>query len=138
MTSALWDPDHTLSDLTDHLLAVIDDPTLLTAAVNALLRAGSAAGDVVVLSGHRGLDVVDANGDHSGRLKRVLRTLQHLNRIEARHLQDYEAALRAGGHVIGIRLHHAPEHQPMLDIVAAHGGRLINAYHALTVEELKA
>ena len=132
------DADEHLTDLTDHLVGIIDDPARADAAVRALVEAGVAERDVMLLAGPDDADdVVDPEGAHGGYVRRLLRALQWANRIEGERLQEYEEALEAGSRVVTVRMHGAPGHEPMLGILTAHGARTIHAYNALTVEDIK-
>ena len=129
--------DEDLTDLTDHLVGIIDEPARADDAVRALVDAGIPEGDVRLLAGSGDAGAVDPEGTRGGYVRRLLRTLQRANRIEGEHLKEYEQALREGSRVVTVRMHHAPDHQPMLRILAAHGARTIHAYNAMTVEDIR-
>ena len=69
---------HTLRNLTNRVMAVIDDAQHAQAAVETLERAGVPERELAALSGTEGAREIDADGAHSGGVKHALRALQRL------------------------------------------------------------
>ena len=86
---------HTLRNLTNRVIAVIDDPRQTQAAVETLERAGVADRDLATFSGEEGARQIDAEGVYSGGVKHILRGLQRLT-LEGAHLRKYQAELGSG------------------------------------------
>ena len=86
---------HALLNLTNRVMAVIDDAEHAQAAIETLERAGVPEHERAALSGTEGARDIDAEGTHSGGVKHALRALQRLT-VEGHHLRRYEAELARG------------------------------------------
>ena len=69
---------HTLRNLTNRVMAVIDDAEHARAAVETLERAGVPERELAALSGTEGAREIDAEGTYGGGVKHALRALQGL------------------------------------------------------------
>jgi hypothetical protein len=128
---------HTLRNLTNRVLAVIDDAQHADAAVDTLERAGIAEQELATLTGVEGAREIDAAGVHSGPMTHVLRALQSVT-VEGHHLRRYEAELASGHHVVDVRAHGREEREAVVQILRSHGAHFINAYGPWTIETVAA
>jgi hypothetical protein len=128
---------HTLRNLTNRVMAVIDDPRNTQAAVETLEQAGIVDGDLATFSGDEGARQIDANGVHSGGVKHVLRGLQRWT-VEGAHLRRYEAELSRGHQVVDVHIHGRRRQDAVVRILRAHGAHFINAYGQWTIEGMAA
>src|SRR5512134_3711207 len=95
---------HALRNLTNRVMAVIDDEQDTQAAVETLERAGFADRELATFEGQEGVRQVDADGVHSAGVKQVLRGLQRWT-TEGRDLRRYQAEIISGHHVVDVRAH---------------------------------
>lgn len=86
------------------LLAVIDDPDDLPAALDVLLGAGMHADDLETLVGAEGMARLDRTGRRAGPLRRLARWLSYLTADQSVDLATYEAALADGRGILVARL----------------------------------
>ena len=128
---------HTLLNLTNRVMAVIDDAENAHAAVETLERAGVPEHDLTALSGAAGVREIDADGGRSGGFKHALRSLQRLT-TEGRHLRNYEAELAQGHLVVDVAVHGRQTRDTVVQILRRHGAHLINAYGQWTIEGVAA
>lgn len=128
---------HTLRNLTNRVMAVIDDERKTHAAVETLERAGVADREVATFEGEEGVREVDAEGVHSGGVKHVLRSLQRVT-VEGRHLRRYQAEIANGHHVVDVRVHGRGQRETVVRILRSHGAHFINAYGRWTLENVTA
>ena len=128
---------HTLRNLTNRIMAVIDDAQNTEAAVETLERAGIADRELATFSGEEGARQVDAEGVHSGGVKHVLRGLQRWT-VEGAHLRKYEVELAQGHHVLDVHIHGRRDRDAVVQILRTHGAHFINAYGQWTIEGIAA
>ena len=128
---------HTLRNLTNRVIAVIDDPRQTQAAVETLERAGVADRDLTTFSGEEGARQIDPEGVYSGGVKHVLRGLQRFT-LEGAHLRKYEAELGQGHQVVDVHIHGRRNLHAVAQILRAHGAHLINVYGPWTIEGVAA
>ena len=128
---------HALRNLTNRVMAVIDDAGNAQAAVETLERAGIEERELADLSGVEGIRQIDSEGVHSGGVKHLLRALQHLS-VEGDHLRRYEAELASGHHVVDVRVHGSGNRESIVQILRSHGAHFINAYGQWTIERAAA
>ena len=128
---------HTLRNLTNRVIAVIDDPRRTQAAVETLERAGVADRDLATFSGEEGARQIDAEGVYSGGVKHVLRGLQRFM-LEGAHLRKYEAELGQGHQVVDVHIHGRRNLHAVAQILRAHGAHFINVYGPWTIEGVAA
>jgi hypothetical protein len=128
---------HTLRNLTNRVMAVIDDAENAQAAVETLERAGVPERELAALSGTEGAREIDADGVHSGGVKQVLRALQRLT-VEGDHLRHYEAELARGHLVVDVAAHGRRKRDTVVRILRSHGAHFINAYGQWTIESVAA
>jgi hypothetical protein len=118
---------HTLRNLTNRVMAVIDDAEHARAAVETLERAGVPERELAALSGTEGAREIDAEGTYGGGVKHALRALQGLT-VEGHHLRRYEAELARGHLVVDIAVHGRQKRDRVVQILRSHGAHFINAY----------
>lgn len=128
---------HALRNLTNRVMAVVDDSEQARAAVDTLEGAGVSESDVSTLVGAEGVQRIDVDGTRSGRLTRALRALQRLT-VEGDHLRQYEAELDRGHSVIDVSVHAGWNRDTVVEILQRHGGHFINAYGQWTIENVAA
>ena len=128
---------HTLRNLTNRVMAVIDDAEHARAAVETLERAGVPERELAALSGTEGAREIDADGTYGGGVKHALRALQGLT-VEGHHLRRYEAELARGHLVVDIAVHGRQKRDRVVQILRSHGAHFINAYGQSTIESVAA
>ena len=128
---------HTLRNLTNRVIAVIDDPRQTQAAVETLERAGVADRDLATFSGEEGARQIDAEGVYSGGVKHFLRGLQRFT-LEGAHLRKYEAELAEGHQVVDVHIHGRRNLHAVAQTLRAHGAHFINVYGPWTIEGVAA
>ena len=128
---------HTLRNLTNRVIAVIDDPRQTQAAIETLERVGIADRNLATFSGEEGARQIDAEGVHSGGVKHVLRALQRWT-LEGAHLRKYEAELAQGHQVVDVHIHGRRHQGTVAQILRAHGAHFINVYGPWTIEGVAA
>lgn len=128
---------HTLRNLTNRVMAVIDDAESAQAAVETLERAGVPERELAALSGAEGAREIDCEGTHSGGVKHALRALQSLT-VEGHHLRRYEAELARGHLVVDVAVHGPQKRDRVIQILRSHGAHFINAYGQWTIESVAA
>ena len=128
---------HTLRNLTNRVMAVIDDAEHARAAVETLERAGVPERELAALSGTAGAREIDSEGTYSGGVKHALRALQRLT-VEGLHLRRYEAELAQGHLVVDVAVHGRQKRDTVVQILRSHGAHFINAYGQWTIESVAA
>ncbi len=121
---------------TDHLLAVVDDPSAAEAAVDRLLARGFAPSDVTVLRGPGDAARIDGLGKAGGRLRRLLRIVQFTTMDQMPDFRLYEAAISAGRTVVAVHVRDRERTLLARDVLAAAGGHFMNRYGRFSTEEL--
>ena len=127
----------TLRNLTNRVIAVIDDPRRTQSAIETLERAGIADRDLATFSGEDGARQIDADGVHSGGVKHVLRGLQRWT-LEGAHLRKYEAELGQGHQVVDVHIYGRDNQHAVAQILRTHGAHFINVYGPWTIEGVAA
>lgn len=128
---------HTLRNLTNRVMAVIDDAERARAAVETLERAGVPERGLAALSGADGAREIDADGVRSGGVTHLLRVLQRLT-VEGDHLRQYEAEIARGHLVVDVAVHGRQSRDRVVEILRSHGAHFINAYGQWTIESVGA
>ena len=128
---------HPLRNLTNRVIAVIDDPRQTQAAIATLERAGIGVRDLAAFSGEQGARHVDAEGVYSGGVTHMLRLLQRWT-VEGAHLRKYEAEVARGHQVVDVHVHGRRNQDAVAHILRAHGAHFINAYGQWTIEGITA
>ncbi len=128
---------HTVWNLTNRVMAVLDDAEKAQAAVATLERAGVPEHELAAMSGTDGLREIDADGIHGGGAKQVLRALQRVT-TEGDHLRHYEAELVQGHLVVDVTVHGRRKRDTVAQILRSYGAHFINAYGPWTIESVTA
>jgi hypothetical protein len=128
---------HTLWNLTNRVMAVIDDAGKAQAAVDRLERTGVPEHELAALSGTEGIHEIDADGIHGGAVKQVLRALQSVT-TEGNHLRHYEAELAQGHLVVDVTAHGRQKRDTVVQVLRSYGAHFINAYGPWTIESVAA
>ena len=128
---------HTVWNLTNRVMAVIDDAGKAQAAVDTLERAGVPEHELAALSGAEGIREIDADGIHGGGVKQALRALQRVT-TEGDHLRHYEAELAQGHLVVDVTVHGRQKRDTVVQVLRSYGAHFINAYGPWTIESVAA
>ncbi len=117
-------------------LAVLDDPTRAKAAAGALRAWGLADDAVIVISGSDAGDQLRRLGASTSRLARMRRSIQFMTMDQLPDLYVYEAAVRDGHPVVGMKVPSSkrPEAVAILRRYAAH---FINSFGAWMTAEIE-
>ena len=126
-----------LRNLTNRVMAVIDDEDDTQAAVETLERAGIEDRALATFEGEEGMRQVDAEGVHSGRITHILRGLQRWT-VEGDHLRRYQTEIARGHHVVDVRVYGRRQREAVIQILRTHGAHFINAYGQWTLENIPA
>lgn len=121
---------------TDHLLAVVDDPSAADAAVDRLLARGFDRPDVIVLRGPGGASRIDGLGSAGGPLRRLLRIVQFTTMDQMPDFRLYEAAIATGRTVVAVHVRDRERTILARDTLAAAGAHFMNRYGHFSTEEL--
>jgi hypothetical protein len=128
---------HTVWNLTNRVMAVIDDAGKAQAAVDTLERAGVSEHELAALSGAEGIREIDADGIHGGIVKHALRALQSVT-TEGDHLRRFEAELAQGHLVVDVTVHGHQKRDTVVQVLRSCGAHFINAYSPWTIEGVAA
>ncbi len=128
---------HRLRNLTNRVMAVIDDAENAQAAAETLERAGVPERALAALSGTDGAREIDSEGTSSGGVKYALRALQSLT-VEGHHLRRYEAEFARGHLVVDVAMHGRQKRDSVVQILRSHGAHFVNAYGQWTIESVAA
>ncbi|MEQ1869476.1 MAG: hypothetical protein ABL961_05575 [Vicinamibacterales bacterium] len=128
---------HTVWNLTNRVMAVIDDAGKAQAAVDSLERAGVPEHELAALSGAEGIHEIDADGSHGAAVKQALRALQSVT-TEGTHLRHYEAELAQGHLVVDVTVHGRQKRDTVVQVLRSCGAHFINAYGPWTIESVAA
>ena len=133
---------HTLWNLTNRVMAVIDDAGKAQAAVETLERAGVREHDLAALSGTDGVREIEAPEVIlcAGSLKSphlLPKTLQGFT-TEGDHLRHYEEELVRGHLVVDVTVHGRQKRDTVVQILRSCGAHFINAYGPWTIESVAA
>ncbi|HLX35599.1 MAG TPA: hypothetical protein VKR30_10220 [Candidatus Limnocylindrales bacterium] len=128
MTRAAIDPR-------DRLFAVLDDQAAVEHATEALQSIGIADRDIEVLAGSSAADGFDGTGAVHGPLARIRRAFEFSLADQMPDLAWYEAALREGRFVVGVRTRDAATTRRAVAGLTGAGGHFINRFGRLQTEE---
>lgn len=121
---------------TDHLLAVVDDPSAADEAVGRLLANGFAGPDVIVLRGPGDAARIDGLGKAGGLLRRLVRIVQFTTMDQMPDFRLYEAALSTGRTVVAVHVRDRERTIVARDVLAGAGAHFMNRYGRFATEEL--
>ena len=128
---------HTVWNLTNRVMAVMDDAAKAQAAVELLEHSGIPEHELATLSGADGVHEIDADGTHGGGVKQALRAMQSLT-TEGGHLRHYEAELAHGHLVVDVTVHGRQTRDTAVHVLQSCGAHFINAYGSWTIETVAA
>ena len=123
-------------DLTDQLLAVLDDRRAAGALLQPLADAGFGTDAVVLLEGDEGIARLDAHGVRGGWWMRAVRIIGLLAADQSVDLATYEAALRDGRGVIAVRVPRGADRPRVARLLADAGAHFINYFGRLSTEDM--
>lgn len=84
------------------VISVFSNQAALDSVMGALQQAGFAADKLQYKHGEEGLRLIDPDGSHHGLWARLLRSYQRLAGMEARLLEEVEAALKHGEYAMRV------------------------------------
>jgi len=122
-------------ELQDRVFAVLDTPAVADAAWRALIDAGFADADIERFEGPAAGDAFDGTGRAHGLAGRLRRAIQFSLMDQLPDLAWYEAALREGRIVLGVRAPGGDRARRAVDAFESAGGHFINRFGWLQTEE---
>jgi len=122
-------------ELQDRVFAVLDTPAVADAARPALIDAGFADADIERFEGPAAADGFDGTGRAHGLAGRLRRAIQFSLMDQLPDLAWYEAALREGRIVLGVRAPGRERARRAVDAFVGAGGHFINRFGRLQTEE---
>jgi hypothetical protein len=122
-------------ELQDRVFAVLDSPAAADAARRALIEAGFADADIDRFEGPAAADAFDGTGRAHGVGGRVRRAVQFSLMDQLPDLAWYEAGLREGRIVLGVRARGRDRARRAVDAFVSAGGHFINRFGRLQTEE---
>lgn len=117
------------------VLAVFDTPDEAARAMAALEAGGTARAAIERFAGAADADRFDATGARHGPIARALRAVQFGLMDQMPAMAWYEAALRGGRSVIGVRTRDRAETLRAVEALRGSGGHFINRFGRLATEE---
>ena len=117
------------------VLAVFDTATGAVRAIHALEAAGATAAAIERFQGAADADRFDATGARHGPIARALRAVQFGLMDQMPAMAWYEAALRGGRSVVGVRTRDRAETLRAVEALRGAGGHFINRFGRLATEE---
>lgn len=114
------------------VVGVIDSPDELRRALDDLYAAGFDESSVHVLSGERGIELIDPTGSNSGLSARLTRMTQAVFGIEAEHTRRHVEEVDAGHYLVLVPSTDDETTDRIRDVLVAHGGHFINYYTTWT------
>jgi hypothetical protein len=121
---------------TDHLLAVLPDPTVAASAAADLAREGIPDADITILCGEEGAQRLDGTGATHGLVARLRRTLSFTVMDQMPDMAWYERAVRDGQAVLMIRVRGDAARAAVVATLRRHGAHFINHYGRFATEEI--
>ena len=122
-------------ELQDRVFAVLDSAAAADAARRALVEAGFADANVERFEGPAAADAFDGTGRAHGLVGRLRRAIQFSLMDQLPDLAWYEAALREGRIVLGVRAPGRDRARRAVDAFESAGGHFINRFGWLQTEE---
>lgn len=122
--------------LQDRVFAVLDDAVAADRAHAALISAGVAPHDIARFEGSTAADEFDGTGRVHGVLGRLRRVVEFSLMDQMPDLAWYEAALRDGRIVLGVRTSGSGATRRAVDGLLGAGAHFINRFGRLQTEEL--
>jgi hypothetical protein len=122
-------------DLQDRVFAVLDSPAAADAARRALVEAGFHDNDIEWLEGAAAGNAFDGTGRAHGVTGRLRRAVQFSLMDQMPDLAWYEAALREGRIVLGVKASGRARVRRAVDALVSAGGHFINRFGWLQTEE---
>ena len=121
--------------LIDRLVGVIDDPAKAQVARQRLVDLGIPMADIEVLVGEAGAQHLDSTGE-GGWWQRIVRLSQYITTDQSTDLVMYDAALRDGRAVIGVRVTDKALKPQATRILEEAGAHLLSYFGRLQTEEI--
>ena len=114
--------------LTHQVVAIMDEPEHVAAALSQLERKGFEGGDIKVLSGAEGAYWLDATGGRPGFAGRLIRFLRGNSESEQKTLARQAEELREGHILIGVHVRNAQERSLAGRILSRSQGHFIHFF----------
>jgi hypothetical protein len=117
------------------VVGIVNDVDDVHALIEDLTAAGFEEGDLAVLSGAQGMEVIDAKGQRHGLLGRIFRALDTMG-SEHDETQLHMSALRDGHIVVAVSLKDDADKGRVAELFRKHRGHEIHYYSRWTTEDL--
>ena len=121
---------------TNRVCAVIDTDMDARSALDGLLREGISEVDIHIFYGSKGVDVLDAEGEHHGLLSKLATKLRSYGDVENQTMKRYEDAMRQGGYVFEITASADDQKEKVEHILARNAAHEINYFGSWYVEAM--
>jgi hypothetical protein len=118
----------------NHVVGVIERGDATKKAVDELRAAGYT--DPTVLTGEDGARQIDAKGEHSGFIARLLSQVENHLSEATNYLKQYEEEARAGKHVVAIEVPDRDEAEGARSVLDRNGAKNIRFFGKLAVSDL--
>ena len=129
-------PKQTIGSAVGRLFAVFDTRAEADAAVEALAAAGFERSRMELYEGADDAAAFDASGRRRGLRGRLLRIIEFSWADQAPDFAWYEAAVREGRVVLGVRVRGQGRLKQVADVVVARGGHFVNHFGLFETQEL--
>jgi len=118
----------------NHLVGVIDEADAASSAARDLQAAGYES--THVFTGEEGAQQIDAKGEHSGFLARILSQVEdHLSEA-TNFLKQYEEEARNGKHIVAVEVPSRDEAEAARQVLDRNGAQNIRFFGKLAVTDL--
>ena len=121
---------------TDSLLAVLPDAERAATAAAALKAAAIPDKDITILRGDEGASRFDPTGAFHGLFARLRRLVSFTVMDQLPDMAWYDAAIRAGGAVVMVRIRGDELKADAIRILREHGAHFVNYYGRFATEEI--
>ena len=117
------------------VVGIVNDVDDVHALIDDLAAAGFQESDLAVLSGAKGIEIIDAKGKHHGLLGRIFRALDTLG-SEHDETQLHVGALREGHTVVVVSLRGDEDKERVAALFRKHRGHEVHYYSRWATEDL--
>jgi hypothetical protein len=131
-------PDHSVAYPENHVIGIMPTENEAIAAFDGLIADGFQESEVTLSSGLELADRIRAISGRAGLVGRILQVVDRFgaagDEVDARH--QYEQALRDGHVCVVVHVPSEERKQRAAGILRQHGGRFINFFGKLEIEQL--
>ncbi len=124
---------------TNHVVAIVDTPERVSAALTALADAGFSESEIVIGCGREVADALDASTGRTGLANLLIRIAERLgvSHNEMRLKDRYEEALRDGKIVVSVLAPDGERKERAAELLAEHGAHFINFLGRFSIEAIQ-